>query len=129
MERDFEEAFENEKFILQCFQELSASLPQNKVWVVHPVNYTKAMKAVDEILKVLQKEEPEITYKTKYDELLGTDMAFEVESIFFSHYHSRELANIIALADTIDIDATTKGKVRLTFVFHDVRILVGGIKS
>ncbi len=67
--------------------------------------------------------------KNKYDELLGTDMAFEVESVFFSHYHSRELANIIALADTIDIDATTRGKVRLTFGFHDVRILVGGIKS
>ncbi len=128
MERDFEEAFENEEFILQCFRELSASLPQNKIWVIHPANYAKAMKAVDEILKVLQKEKPEITYKTKYDELLGTDMALEVEGVCFSYYHSSELANIIALADTIDIDATNTGKVRLTFGFHDVRILVGGLK-
>ncbi len=127
MERDFEEAFENEKFILQCFRELSASIPKNKVWVVHPMNYAKAMKATDEILKVLKKEEPEITYITKYDELLGTNMALEVEGVCFSYYHSNELANFIALADTIDIDATTQGKVRLIFGFHDVRILVGGI--
>lgn len=121
MNEEFEYTFPEEEAIF-LFRELKDKLPKTNMWIVHPVNYPRATKAIDRILEVIHKESPDAEHKIVFDELLGTGMSLMVKDWVYSFYGCKEIAEAISLADTFDIDATTEGKVWLHFGFKNARI-------
>jgi len=122
MNEDFEYTSPEEEAVLGLIREWADKLPKTNMWIVHPVNYPRATKAIDRILKVIHKESPDAEHKIVYDELLGTGMSLMVKDWVYSFYGCKEIAEAISLADTFDIDASSEGEVWLHFGFKNARI-------
>lgn len=122
MNEEFEYTSPEEEAILGLIREWADKLPKTNMWIVHPVNYPRATKAIDRILEVIHKECPDAEHKIVYDELLGTGMSLMVKDWVYSFYGCKEIAEAISLADTFDIDASSEGEVWLHFGFKNARI-------
>lgn len=122
MSEDFEYTSPEEEAILSLIREWTDKLPKTNKWVVHPMNYPRAIKAIDRILEVIHKESPDAEHKIVFDELLGTGMSLMVKDWVYSFYGCKEIAEAISLADTFDIDASSEGEVWLHFGFKNARI-------
>lgn len=122
MNEDFEYTSPEEEAILGLIREWADKLPKTNMWIVHPVNYPHATKAIKRILKVIHKESPDAEYKIIFDELIGTGMSLMVKDWVYSFYGCKEIAEAISLADTFDIDASSEGDVWLHFGFKNARI-------
>ena len=122
MNENFEYTSPEEEALLNLMQECTDKLPKHSLWIVHPVNYPRATKAIKCILEVIHKESPDAEHKIVFDELIGTGMSLMVKDWTYSFYGCKEIAEAVALADTFDIYATLTGKVCLHFGFKDARI-------
>ena len=122
MNEDFEYTSPEEEAILGLIREWVDKLPKTNMWIVHPVNYPRATKAIDRILEVIHKDSPDAEHKIVFDELIGTGMSLMVKDWVYSFYGCKEIAEAISLADTFDIDASTEGEVWLHFGFKNARI-------
>lgn len=121
---EFEEAFEGEAQLLAQLRKLLSLLPENKIWVLHPKNYPRAVRSIALILQTILKNNPDITYSTSFDELLGTDLALEVQG-FSLALDKKEQMTVFSLSDSFETNADTDGRVCLTFDFRSVCILYG----
>ena len=122
MNEEFEYTSPEEEAILGLIREWADKLPKTNMWIVHPINYPRATKAIDRILEVIHNESPDAEHKIVYDELLGTGMSLMVKDWVYSFYGCKEIAEAISLADTFDIDASSEGEVWLHFGFKNARI-------
>lgn len=122
MNEDFEYTSSEEEAMLNLIREWADKLPKTNVWVIHPVNYLRATRAIERILEVIHKESPDAEHKIVFDELIGTGMSLMVKDWVYSFYGCKEISEVISLADTFDIEATSEGEVRLHFGFKNARI-------
>lgn len=122
MNEDFEYTSSEEEAMLNLIREWADKLPKTKVWVIHPVNYLRATRAIERILEVIHKESPDAEHKIVFDELIGTGMSLMVKDWVYSFYGCKEISEVISLADTFDIEATSEGEVWLHFGFKNARI-------
>lgn len=122
MNEDFEYTSSEEEAMLNLIREWADKLPKTNVWVIHPVNYLRATRAIERILKVIHKESPDAEHKIVFDELIGTGMSLMVKDWVYSFYGCKEISEVISLADTFDIEATSEGEVWLHFGFKNARI-------
>ena len=122
MNEDFEYTSPGEEAVLNLVRKWTNKLPKTNMWIAHPVNYLRAIKAIDKILEVIHKESPDAEHRIVFDELLGSGMSLMLKDWTYSFYGCKEIADVISLADTFDIDATSEGEVWLHFGFKDTRI-------
>lgn len=122
MNEDYEYTSPEEEAILRLICEWTDKLPKTNMWVVHPVNYPRAIKAICRILEVIHKESPNAEHEIVFDELLGTGMSLMVKDWVYSFYGCQEIAEAISLADTFDVDASSEGEVWLYFGFKNAII-------
>ena len=124
MNEEFEYASPEEEALLEIIREYKEKLPKIQMWVAHPTNYPQALKSVEQIIELLKREDDEIEYNVSFDDMFGTSMCLQVKGWTFSFGKAKEFAEIISLADTFDILATTEGETLLFFGFKHTRIPV-----
>ncbi len=121
MNEEFEYTSPEEEALLSLIREWTDKLPKTNMWIAHPRNYPRAIKAIDRILEVIHKESPDAEHKIVFDELIGTGISLMVKDWVYSFYGCKEISEVIALADTFDIEATLDSEIWLHFGFKNVR--------
>ena len=122
MADEFEYTSPEEEALLRLIRNLSDQNKAPSAWMLHPVNYPRAVRAAERILSVLKKESSTLKHEFVFDSLVGTGMSLVVKDWTFAFYGCREFSVAVSFADTFDIDATVEGEVALCFGFLDVRI-------
>ncbi len=125
MYKDFNEEYDSEEILLDYLRKLFGSFPKNKAYVINQTNFNRARKTIVEFLDTFRKEKFDFSYQISFDELLGTDLVLDVESHCFIFYENAEYTNIFSTAESVDIVVTAENKIRITFGFKDVLLLVG----